>query len=197
MADGLPRCAAVDVIGRRESHPRKLAVRGSTGARHCTGRLSNQFDFDASSQGKASHGHSGARRVRSGEVLCVDAIHGFEVTHIDQVHVDFDDVSEITSGSGQDRGQIIENLTSLGGDIALDELSRRRINRSLARQEECPRFTEYCMGVRSDRFGRLRIGDCVSGHRQKRRPSSPPCFQILARFPKVQYPALCGGVIWS
>ena len=74
-------------------------------------------------------------RIGLMEKLFVDLVEGRKVVHITEVGIDLDHHSQIRPGGLQNGSHIVQSQPHLIFDRSLNHLARRRIARSLARDE--------------------------------------------------------------
>src|SRR6266446_7236567 len=121
-----------------------------------TSSLDDEVDLNAGP--KRQRGHADRRAGGKGltEMLCVDAIHRAEVTHVREIHSGARNVIETLARRLENRREIPKDALCLGHNTPLDHLTSGRVLADLpAEVEETTEFDR--LGKRADRrreFGR-------------------------------------------
>src|SRR5271156_642194 len=128
-----------------------------------TSSLDDEVDLNAGP--KRQRGHPDRRAGGKGltEMLCIDAIHRAEVTHVREVHAGARNVIETLAGRLENRREIPEDALCFGHNTSLDHLASGRILADLtAEVEETTDFDG--LGKRADRRRKFGRGDCGLAH---------------------------------
>src|SRR5262252_9202788 len=96
----------------------------------------DEVDLDASAERQRGGRDRRAGRKGLTEMLCVDAVHRGEVTHVLEKHTDAHDIIETPAGRLQDSRQVLEDALRFGLDAPLDHLAGRRVLADLPAEEE-------------------------------------------------------------
>src|SRR6476469_883415 len=122
-------------------------------------------EVDLNSGPKRQRGHPDRRAGGKGltEMLCVDAIHRAEVTHVREIHSGARNVIETLARRLQNRRAISKDALCLGHNTALDHLASGRVLADLTAQvEETTDFDR--LGKRADRRRKFGRGNCNFAH---------------------------------
>src|SRR4029077_6320883 len=125
--------------------------------------LDDEVDLNAGP--KRQRGHPDRRAGWKGlsEMLCVDAIHRAEVTHVREIHSGARNVIETLAGRLENRREIPKDALCLGHNTPLDHLARGRVLADLtAEVEETTDFDR--LGKRAGRRHELGRGNCSLVH---------------------------------
>src|ERR1700728_2795085 len=127
--------------------------------------LDDEGDLNAGPKRERGHRDRRAGGKRLTEMLCVDAIHGAEVTHAREIHAGARDVIEIPADRLEDRREIPEDALCLGYNTPLDHLASCRVLADMtADVEETTDFDR--LGKRADRRREFGRGNCGLAHGQ-------------------------------
>src|SRR5213075_46741 len=97
------------------------------------------------------------------EMLCVDAIHRAEVTHVREIHSGARNVIETLAGRLENRREIPKDTLCLGHNTTLNHLASGRVLADLATEvEEATDFDR--LGKRADRRRKFGRGNCGLAH---------------------------------
>lgn len=95
-----------------------------------------EFDLDGGTERERSHTDGGACGIGLGELQCVYLVHGSEVAHVGQEHVDLHHVLGAESGRCQHGEEVVETLLGLTADATLGQTAGDRIERRLPGAED-------------------------------------------------------------
>src|SRR5438874_6497866 len=125
--------------------------------------LDDEVDLNAGP--KRQRGHPDRRAGGKGltEMLCVDAIHRAEVTHVREIHSGARNVIETLAGRLENRREILKDTLCLGHNTPLDHLASGRVLADLAAEVE--KTTDFDrLRKRADRRRELERGNCGLAH---------------------------------
>src|ERR1700751_2129992 len=113
-----------------------------------TSSLDDEVDLNAGP--KRQRGHRDRRAGGKGlsEILCVNAIHGDEVTHAREIHTGAHDIIETLTSCLENRREIPEDAICLRHNPSLDDLASGRVLGDLSAEVE--ETTDFdCLGKRA------------------------------------------------
>src|SRR5262252_8601107 len=125
--------------------------------------LDNEVDLDAGP--KRQRGGPDRRAGGKGltEILCIDAIHRGEVSHVREKHTGAHDVIETLAGRFENRREVLEDALRLCHNAPLDHLASGRVLADLtAEEEETIDFDR--LGKWADRRREFTRGNCGLAH---------------------------------
>src|SRR5499427_6505282 len=125
--------------------------------------LDDEVDFNAGPKRQLSHPDRRASGKGLTKMLCVDAIHRAEVTHLREIHSGARDVIETLARRLEKRRKIPKDALCLGHNTPLDHLASGRVLADLtAEVEETTDFDR--LGKRAGRRRELGRGNCGLVH---------------------------------
>src|SRR5277367_1565109 len=99
-------------------------------------RLDDEVDLNASPQRQRGHRDRRAGGKGLTEILCVDAIHRSEVTHVREIHAGARNVIETPAGRLENRCEVPKDSLCLGHNSPLDHLTSGRVLADLTAEVE-------------------------------------------------------------
>src|SRR5207244_9487536 len=113
--------------GRRRRSRRMLRRKSAMRLPKANSHYSNEIDLERRVLWQTRHLYGRARRLVIAEVLAVDRVEGLEVLQVGDEHVGLDDMPELGAGGAQHRDEIVQRASDVRGEVALDQLARRRV----------------------------------------------------------------------